>query len=249
MAFGWGGMADTNVDRGWGSAASVGSIAAPGGIESGAGAASGYGQYGAIGQEGPGDYWNMGKQMSREDWLDMHRGGQRKWERMSMDEFDAWNEYKQTYTMSTHYMKGKMQRPVPEEETPPEAEREIGTTPGFERVQKFLRQQSATGRTITPEMIRGAWQGYWGAWSDKESERARVGLEEERLDLSKERFAYEKEMGWARYGLDEESQERADKAAAAAGGASIGTTIGFVTGGPVGGMIGGMVGGMIGGSK
>ena len=210
MAFGWGGMMDAmanaNIDRG----AEGGSAAA---------AASGYGNQGRAEQTGPGDYWNMGKRLSRKDWLIQYRGADRPWEYMNRDEFDAYNEYSNTFNMSRHYGKDTTERPPPEAAPDaPEAEREIGTTPGFERVQKFLRQQSATGRTITPEMIRGAWQGYWGAWSDKESERARVGLQKESLDLSKERFAYEKEMGWKRFGMDEERMEREDKAAAAAGG-------------------------------
>ena len=130
-------------------------------------------------------------------------------------------------------------KPGPE----PEPEREeVGSSPGFEKVQRFLRQQRATGRVVSPNETRMAWQGYWDAWAGKQTERERIGIERERLDLQAKQWAWQRSFS-------EEGRELEEDTAAASAGAMIGMGIGFAVGGPVGAFAGGAIGGMIGGSK
>jgi hypothetical protein len=157
-------------------------------------------------------------------------------------EIDAWEQW-QTYNQQQSQLRtryGSGQERVPEVEVEPEKE-DVGSSPGFEKVQRFLRQQRATGRVVSPEQTRMAWQAYWDAWAGKQTERERIGIERERLELEEERFAWQREYAGERLEMEE-------SAAGARGGAMIGTGVGFMFGGPVGGMVGGMIGGMIGGS-
>ncbi|MGB2828058.1 MAG: hypothetical protein WBC50_07680 [Dehalococcoidales bacterium] len=153
------------------------------------------------------------------------------------EEWDAWNQ-----NQSLLRSRGAGQRylkPGPE----PEPEREeVGSSPGFEKVQRFLRQQRATGRVVSPNETRMAWQGYWDAWAGKQTERERIGIERERLDLQAKQWAWQRSFS-------EEGRELDESAAASQGGAVIGTVSGFAVGGPVGAFAGGAIGGMIGGSK
>jgi len=86
----------------------------------------------------------------------------------------------------------------------------VGSTPGFEKVQRFLRQQRATGRVVSPEEGRTAWQAYWDSWMGKQTEREKTGL-------AKEAFEWQKMMDQARLDLSEEQMENAEDAARGGG--------------------------------
>ena len=74
-------------------------------------------------------------------------------ERDAWEEWDAWNQ-NQSLLRATQGGPTTL-KPGPE----PEPEREdIGSSPGFEKVQRFLRQQRATGRVVSPNEARMAWQ-------------------------------------------------------------------------------------------
>lgn len=162
-------------------------------------------------------------------------------------ERDAWEQWQADSTeqslLRSKYGSGQERLPVAAEPEP--EEEQVGSTPGFEKVQRFLRQQRATGRVVSPGQTRMAWQGYWDAWAGKQAEREKLGIEAERLDLQKEQFAWQREF--SEEGL-EYTRKQEESSAMASGMSMIGMGVGFAVGGPVGGMIGGMIGGAIGGS-
>ena len=159
---------------------------------------------------------------------------------------DAWEEWQAHSSVQGNLRPpgGGATLPVAAEPEPEEKE-DVGSSPGFEKVQRFLRQQRATGRVVSPEQTRMAWQGYWDAWAGKQTEREKIAIERERLDIEDKRWEWQK--GFQEEGRDWE-REQAESSDAAAGGSMIGMGIGFAVGGPIGGMIGGSIGGMIGGS-
>ena len=217
-------------------------------MASAAGAASGGGGIGGAavggttfggGSNSPGSTGAYTGNLTFEEWKKMKGllSGQYL-ERDAWEEWSAWNQ-NQSQLRSGGAALVRSLKPGPEAE--PERE-DVGSSPGFEKVQRFLRQQRATGRVVSPNEVRMAWQGYWDAWAGKQTERERIGLERDRLESQEEQWAWQREFAEGGRELDESS-------AAAAGGSAIGMGIGFAVGGPVGSMVGGMVGGAIGGSK
>ena len=209
-----------------------------GGGQSAASAASGAGHFGgATAMGGPNIPGIYGGNLSFEEWK--KRQGLQRGQYDQRHAWEMWQQYNQSQSqLRARY--GAGQERVPEPELEPERE-DVGSSPGFEKVQRFLRQQRATGRVISPEQIRYAWGAYWDKWAGKQAERERIGIERERLELEEERFAWQR-------GITKEQLEREEQAAMAGGMSMIGMGVGFAVGGPVGGIIGGTIGGMIGGS-
>ena len=172
------------------------------------------------------------------------------WRKLSKDNFlkgsrDEWDMWQGDMNA-----RSTMRRPLPTKskesvDAIPGPEEDPGSTPGFEKVQRFLRQQRAAGRVVSPEQERTAWTSYWDVWSGKQTEREKIGIERERLDFQK--WLAAEQLGMSKEEL-EYRREQEEGAAKSKGMGMIGMGVGFAVGGPPGAVIGGILGGWIGGS-
>jgi len=203
---------------------------------SAAGAASAAGPFGGSPPGYRGAYIGT---LTREEWN--KRKGLWPGAYMGLDETERWEQYNVGQTAARPWNEGITY--AAKEESKVEVERDVGSSPGFEKVQRYLRQQRATGRVVSDEETRMAWQGYWDAWAGKQTEREKIGIERETLDFQK--WLAAEQLGIAKEEL-EYRREQEESAAKSKGGMAIGMAIGSVIPG-VGTIIGGVIGGIIGG--
>jgi len=206
---------------------------------SAAGAVSAAGPLGGSPTGYPGAYTGT---LTLEEWK--KRKGMLPGAYMGLDATEQWEQYNVGQVAARPWNEG-ITYPAKPEEPKFEAKQDVGSSPGFEKVQRYLRQQRATGRVVSDEETRMAWQGYWDAWAGKQTEREKIGIERERLDFQKW-FAAE-QLGMSKDEM-EYRREQQKSAAKSKGMGMIGMGVGFAVGGPVGGVIGGIIGGVIGGS-